>query len=77
MALGEDTVNESFLPAEPRRRAFESAFARLVATAGVVGIGTLLGAILSALDADGWIVGLVVSLVSVVLAAILWRSRQL
>ena len=70
-------MNEGFLPAEPRRRAFESAFARLVATGGVVGIGTLLGAILSALDAEGWIVGLVVAVVSVVLAAILWRSRQL
>jgi hypothetical protein len=66
-----------FLPERPERRTFESVFARLVATAGVVGIGTVLGAILVAADAAGWIVGLVVSIVNVVLAGMLWRSRQL
>ena len=66
-----------FLPELPERRIAESVFARLVATAGVVGIGTALGAILIAADVAGWISGLVVSLVSVALAAMLWRSRQL
>jgi hypothetical protein len=56
---------------------FESVFARVVATAGVVGIGTALAAILGAVDAATWVIGLVVSLVSVVLAAVLWRSRTL
>jgi hypothetical protein len=51
--------------------------ARLVATAGVVGIGTALGAILVAADVAGWIAGLVVSIVTVALAAMLWRSRRL
>ena len=70
-------VTGGFLSDRPERRTFESVFARVVATAGVVGIGTVLGAILVAADAAGWIVGLVVSTVTVLLAAMLWRSRQL
>ena len=66
-----------FLPATPARREAESVFVRLIATAGVVGIGTVLGAILTASDVAGWIVGLAVALLSVVLAAVLWRSRTL
>ena len=66
-----------FLSEQPERRTFESVFARLVATAGVVGIGTALGAILVAADVAGWIAGLVVSIVAVALAAMLWRSRKL
>lgn len=50
---------------------------RLVATGGVVGIDVLLGAVLVSQDVAGWIVGLVIGLVSVVLAALLWSSRQL
>ena len=68
---------DGFLPGEPDRRPFESAFARLVATAGVVGIGTAIGAIAISLDAAGWVAGLIVSCVTVALAAILWRSRRL
>jgi hypothetical protein len=59
-----------------RRLKAESVLMRLVATAGVVAIGVALGAILVSQDVQGWVVGLVVSLVSVVLAAILWSSRQ-
>jgi hypothetical protein len=70
-------VGGGFLPDRPERRTFESVFARLVATAGVVGIGTALGAILVAADVAGWIAGLAVSIVSVALAAMLWRTRQL
>ncbi len=66
-----------FLSKRPERRTFESVFARLVATAGIVGVGTALGAILIAADVAGWITGLVVSMVTVVLAAMLWRSRRL
>ncbi len=66
-----------FLPEQPERRMYESVFARLVATAGIVGVGTALGAILVAANVDGWIIGLVVSIVTVALAAILWRSRKL
>jgi hypothetical protein len=70
-------VGGGFLPERPERRTFESVFARIVATAGIVGIGTALGAILVAADVAGWIAGLVVSIVTVALAAMLWRSRQL
>jgi hypothetical protein len=66
-----------FLSDQPERRIFESVLARLIATAGIVGIGTALGAILIAADVEGWITGLAVSLLSVVLAAMLWRSRRL
>jgi hypothetical protein len=58
------------------RRTFESVLARVVATAGIVGIGTALGAILIAADLAGWISGLVVSIVTVTLAAMLWHSRR-
>ena len=50
---------------------------RLIATGGIVGIGTALAAILGSQDVDAWIVGLVVSGVSVILAAFLWSSRTL
>jgi hypothetical protein len=43
----------------------------------VIGIGTAVGAILDASNVTGWIIALVVSAVSVVLAAVLWRSRRL
>jgi hypothetical protein len=66
-----------FLSEHPERRMFESILARLIATAGIIGIGTALGAILIAADVAGWIAGLVVSTVTVVLAAMLWRSRRL
>lgn len=50
---------------------------RVVATGGIVGIAVLLGAVLVSQDVAGWIVGLVIGLVSVLLAAVLWSSRQL
>jgi hypothetical protein len=69
--------NAGFLPSKPARATAESVLVRVVATAGVVGIGTAVGAVLSSQDVAGWITGLVVSLLSVILAAILWRSRRL
>jgi len=74
--VGEDT-GPGFLPAESRRRGFESVFVRLVATAGVVGIATAVGAAMGAAGVATWVVALVVSLLSVALAAVLWRSRRL
>ena len=50
---------------------------RLISTGGIVGIAVLLGAVLVSQDVAGWIVGLVVGLTSVILAALLWSSRQL
>ena len=55
-----------------RWQGLESAFSKMVLTLGIVGIGTALAAILGTQDVDAWIVGLVVSALSVVLAALLW-----
>jgi hypothetical protein len=69
---------ETMLPKRGRRRfAAETVFMRVVATAGVVGICVAIAAILGSQKVDAWIIGLVVSIVSVVLAAGLWSSRQL
>jgi hypothetical protein len=67
----------SMLPSRSRRTVIESLLVRIIATAGVVGIGVAIAAIMVSSKSQGWIVGLVVSLVSVILAAILWSSRML
>jgi hypothetical protein len=69
--------DHGFLPASPPRTSAESVVVRLVATAGVIGIGTAIGAVMSAVGQAGWVIAAVVSFVSVVLAALLWRSRRL
>ena len=67
----------TMIPARERRRlGAERLLVRLVATGGIVGIAVLLGAILVSQDVAGWIVGLVTGLVSVLLAAVLWSSRE-
>jgi uncharacterized membrane protein len=62
---------------ERRRTKLERGVMRVVATGGIIGIAVALGAVLVAQDVAGWIVGLVVGLTSVILAALLWSSRQL
>jgi hypothetical protein len=49
---------------------------RLVATAGIVGIGVALGAILVGQNVAGWITGLVVTLTAMVLMAVVWGPRR-
>lgn len=69
---------EGMLPGRERRRtAVERGAMRLIATGGIVAVAVLLGAVLVGQDVAGWIVGLVVGTTSVVLAAVLWSSRQL
>jgi uncharacterized membrane protein len=66
------------LPGRERRRTkVERGFMRLIATGGIIAIAVALGAILGGQDVAGWIIGLVVGVTSVVLAALLWSSRQL
>jgi hypothetical protein len=66
------------LPARERRRSVvERGFVRIIATGGIIGIATVLGAVLVSQDVAGWIVGLATGLTSVILAALLWSSRQL
>jgi hypothetical protein len=69
--------------ASPRRQrrgprgAVERVFVRLVATIGIIGIGVGIGAILSSNNVQGWIIGLVVALVTFVLTGLLRGTRQL
>lgn len=78
---GEDAEHErpqGMIPGRERRRSvIERGFVRVVATGGIVGIATVLGAVLVSQDVAGWIVGLAVGATSVILAAVLWSSRQL
>lgn len=69
---------QGMIPGRSRRRTkLERASMRTLATGGIIGIATALGAVLVSNDVAGWIVGLAVGLTSVVLAAVLWSSRQL
>jgi hypothetical protein len=53
-----------------------SAFSRIVATGGIIGAGTAAAAIMGSQDVAYWIIGIVVSGLSVLLAAIVWSSRS-
>jgi hypothetical protein len=76
--MPEEGRPQGMVPGRERRRtALERVFMRVVATGGIIGIGTALGAILVGQDVAGWIVGLAVSATAVLLAALLWSSRQL
>jgi hypothetical protein len=65
------------IPSRRQRLPLEAPLMRLVATAGIIGIGVVIAAIMTSQDSQGWLIGLVVSVVSVALAAILWSSRRL
>jgi hypothetical protein len=66
------------VPGRDRRRTkVERGFMRPTATGGIIGIATILGAVLVGQSVAGWIVGLAVSLTTVILAALLWSSREL
>jgi tetrahydromethanopterin S-methyltransferase subunit F len=65
------------IPERGGRSRIETFVMRLVATAGIVGIGVAIAAIMHSQKSAGWLIGLVVSIVSVVLAAFLWSSRRL
>jgi hypothetical protein len=69
---------QGMVPGRERRRTkLERGSMRLVATGGIIGIAVVLGAVLVGQDVAGWIVGLVIGLTTVILAALLWSSRQL
>lgn len=74
----EETVVDNMIPGRPQRKTkVERVSMRLLATSGIIGVATALGAVLGANNVAGWIVGLVIGLLSVVLAAVLWSSKQL
>ena len=65
------------IPSGRKRLPLEAPLMRVVATGGIVGIGVVIAAIMTSQDSKGWLIGLVVSIVSVLLAAVLWSSRRL
>ncbi len=67
----------NMIPARRARNWAESVLMRVIATAGIVAIGVAIAAIMGSQHSHGWLIGLVVGLVSVVLAGILWSSRRL
>jgi hypothetical protein len=72
------TPSRNMLPGRERRRSkLERLIVRLIATCGIVGIGVAIAAIMVSSHSQGWVIGLVVSIVSVILAALLWSSRML
>jgi hypothetical protein len=69
---------QGMVPGRERRGTkVERVSMRVLATGGIIGIDVILGAVLVDQAVDGWIVGLVIGLTSVILAAVLWSSRQL
>jgi hypothetical protein len=65
------------IPNRRKRLPLEAPLMRVVATAGIVAIAVVVAAIMGSQDSQGWVIGLVVSIVSLVLAALLWSSRRL
>jgi hypothetical protein len=47
-----------------------------VATGGIIGAGTGVAAIMGSQDVEAWVIGIVVSGLSVLLAAVVWSSRS-
>jgi hypothetical protein len=68
---------EVMIPARRRRLPLEAPLMRGVATAGIVGISVVIAAIMGSQGSQGWLIGAVVSVVSLLLAAFLWSSRRL
>jgi hypothetical protein len=67
---------EVIIPSRRKRLPLEAPPMRGVASAGIVGIAVAIAAIMSSQGFSGWLVGLVVSIVSLVLAAVLRSSRR-
>jgi hypothetical protein len=65
------------IPNRRKRLPLEAPLMRVVATAGIVGIAVVVAAIMDSQDSPGWLIGLATSIVSLVLAAVLWSSRRL
>jgi hypothetical protein len=68
---------EVMIPARRQRLPLEAPLMRFVASAGIVGIAVVVSAIMGSQDLASWLIGLVASVVSLVLAAVLWSSRRL
>ena len=80
MAAPEEHPDEikASAPARERRRGFglEPLLTRLLVPVGVIGIGVALGAILRSSNTQGWEIGLIVAVVTMVLSWILWSASR-
>src|ERR1700685_1493770 len=65
------------LPSRGERPAAERLLMRIIATIGIIAIGVAIAAIMRSQNSQGWLIGLVVGIESVVLAAVLWSSRRM
>jgi hypothetical protein len=65
------------LPQRGERPFAERLLMRIIATIGIVAIGVAFAAIMGSQKSQGWLIGLVVGIESVVLAAVLWSSRRM
>jgi hypothetical protein len=65
------------IPSRRKRLPLEAPLMRLIATAGIVAIAVVVAAIMGSQDSQSWLIGLVASIVSLVLAALLWSSQRL
>lgn len=75
MAFGKNDDLDAQAGENRRTGALERFTVRVAMTLGIIGIGTALAAILGTQDVDAWIIGLAVSTVTVILAAVLWTRR--
>jgi hypothetical protein len=71
-----DRDREGSVAKRENGRGLGTAFSRIVATGGIIGAGTGAAAIMGSQDVAYWIIGIVVSGLSVLLAAIVWSSRS-
>jgi hypothetical protein len=65
------------LPSRGERPFAERLLMRIIATIGIVAIGVAIAAIMASQKSQGWLIGMVVGIESVVLAAVLWSSRRM
>jgi hypothetical protein len=65
------------IPSRGKRSPAETVLMRVIATIGVIAIGVAIAAIMGSQHSKGWLIGLVVSVVTVTLAGFLWSSRRL
>jgi hypothetical protein len=65
------------IPSRRNRLPLEAPLMRIVATTGIVAIAVVVAAIMGSQESQAWLIGLVVSCVSLALAALLWSSRRL
>jgi hypothetical protein len=65
------------IPDRRKRLPLEAPLMRVVASAGIAGIAVVVAAIMGSQGSEPWLIGLVASLISLILAAVLWSSRRL